>query len=100
MTTRAFVFLGDTLLLNADASRGSISVEALDIDGNPIEGFGRDTSVPLTTDNIRHALSWKGHKDVHQLQGRPLRLRFHLRQARIFSLTPKTQHIHHVRAYD
>ena len=100
MTTRTFLFLGDTLLLNADAAQGSIAVEALDADGQPIPGFGRDASVTLTTDNIRHPLAWKGHKDLHQLQGRPIRLRFHLKQARMFSLTPQTQHNHHVRAYD
>ena len=100
MMTRAFIFLGDTLLLNADASQGAITVEALDVDGEPIEGFARHASVPLTSDNIRHTLSWTGHPDLHQLQGRPVRLRFHLKRARIFSLTPKTRHIHYVRAYD
>jgi hypothetical protein len=100
MTTRAFIFLGDTLVLNADASQGSISVEALDVDGKPIDGFGLDTSIALTKDDIRHTLEWKGHKDLHQLQARPIRLRFHLKHARIYSLTPKTRHNHHVRAYD
>jgi len=100
MTTRPFVFLGDTLVLNADASKGSVSVEALGSDGKPIKGFTRDNSVKLTTDNIRHKLAWKGHKDLHQLQGRPIQLRFHLKQARIFSLTPRTRHTHYVRGYD
>ena len=100
MTTRPFVFLGDTLVLNADASRGSISVEAIDIDGKPIEDFGVDTSVKLTTDNIRHRLEWKGHEDLHQLQGRSIRLRLHLRRARVFSLTPQTRNDHYVRAYE
>ena len=100
MTTRPFVFLGDTLILNANASEGSISVEALDGDGKPIHGFGLDTSVTLTTDNIRHTLVWKGHKDLHQLQGRRIRLRFALKQAQVFSLTPKTRNTHYVRAYD
>ena len=100
MTTRPFLFLGDTLVLNADASQGSISIEALDGTGKPIKGFGRDNSVTLTTDSIRHTLAWKGHKDLHQLQGRPIRLRFYLKQARVFSLTPRTKHNHHIRAYD
>jgi hypothetical protein len=55
MTTRAFVFLGDTLVLNADASQGSVSVEALDLDGKPIDGFGIDASVTLTKDDIRQS---------------------------------------------
>ena len=100
MTTRAFVFLGDTLLLNADATGGAIAVEVLDRDGQPIDGFGRDEAMLVTSDSIRHPLAWKGHKDLHQLQGRPIRLRLHLRSARIFSLTPRTLHQHYVRAYD
>lgn len=100
MTTRSFVFLSDTLVLNADASEGTIIVEALDGEGNTIDGFGRETSIALTTDNVRHMLAWKGHDDLHQLQGQPIRLRFHLQRARVFSLTPRTQHNHHVRAYD
>ena len=58
------------------------------------------TSQPLTTANIRHALGWKGHKALHQLQGKPIRLRFHLKNARMFSLTPRTQKVHYIRSYD
>ena len=100
MTTRPFVFLGDTLVLNADAAGGSIRIEALDSKGTPLLGFGLETSIKLTTDDIRHRLAWEGHKDLHQLQGRPIRLRIHMKNARIFSLTPSTQHNHWVRAYD
>ena len=101
MTTRPFLFLGDTLLLNADASKGSVAVEALDAkSGKPIKGFELGKSVVLKKDKIRHALAWKGQKDLHQIQGRAIRLRFHLRQARMFSITPKTRNSHWVRAYD
>ena len=100
MTTRPFLFLGDGLDLNADAKGGQITVEALDADGKPLEGFGLATSQPLTTDNIRHALAWKGHKDLHQLQAKPIRLRFHLKNARMFSLTPRTQNAHYIRSYN
>ena len=100
MTTRPFVFLGDTLELNADAHKGSITVEALGPDGKPIKGFGRDNAIALTTDSVRHALAWKGHKDLHQLQGRPIRLRFHLKNSKLYSLTPRTRHAHYVPSYD
>ena len=100
MTTRPFLFLGDGLILNADARGGQITVEALDAAGKPLEGFGLASSRPLTSDNVRHALSWKGHKDLHQLQGKPIRLRFHLKNARMFSLTPRTQKVHYIRSYN
>lgn len=37
--TRPFIFLGDTMILNADASQGSITAEALDVDAKRIDGF-------------------------------------------------------------
>ena len=100
MTTRPFVFLGDTLELNADARGGSITVEARGSDGKVISGFGRDSSVPITSDNIRHVLAWKGHKDLHQLQGRPIRLTMYLTDASLFSMTPRNRHVHYLQAYD
>ncbi len=100
MTTRTFLFLGDGLVLNADAKDGQITVEALNADGKPIPGFGLETSQPVTTDNIRHSLAWKGHKDLHQLQGKPIRLRFHMKNARMFSLTPRTKSPHYIRSYN
>ena len=100
LTTRPFLFLGDALVLNADAKGGEIVVEALDSEGQPIKGFGRDEAIPVTSDSVRHSLRWKEQKDLHQLQGRPMRLRFHMRAARIFSFTPRTLHRHYVRAYE
>jgi len=100
MTTRALLFLGDGLVLNADAKGGQITVEALDADGKPIPGFGLEASQPLTTDSIRHSLAWKGHKDLHQLQGKPIRLRFHMKNARMFSLTPRTNTSHYIQSYN
>ena len=100
MTTRPFVFLGDTLELNVDASGGAIQVEALDPDGKPIDGFTRDKCVSITDDKVRRPLRWKGQKDLHQLQARPIRLRFHLKNAKLYSLTPRTRHDHYVPSYD
>jgi len=67
MLTRPFVFLGDTIGLNADSTGGSIEFEALDSDGKPIEGFTRDRCVQVASDNVHHHLSWQGHKDLHLL---------------------------------
>src|SRR5687767_9214228 len=60
LTTRPLVFLGDTLVVNANAAGGSLRVEALDGAGKPIAGFGADDCEPITTDSVRHVVAWKG----------------------------------------
>ena len=71
------------LEINADASKGQISVEVLTIDGKVQPGFSLDDCVPLTEDKIRHSVQWKSGKLVNAKQ--PLRLRFKLNKARIYS---------------
>ena len=51
-------------------------------------------------DAISHKLAWKGHRDLHQLQGRPIQLRFHLKNAKLYSITPGTRHTHYVPSYE
>ena len=100
LTTRALLFLGDTLEVNADAEGGSIRVEALDADGNVIDGFATDACTPLASDDVHHVLQWNGSDDCHLIQGRPIRLRFHLENARLFSFTPHIRQNHYVPSYD
>ena len=100
LTTRPIVFLGDTIVVNANAKGGSLVVEALDVKGRVIEGFSAGDCTPITTDSVRHVVTWKGHKDCHLLQGRPIRLRFHLENAKLFSFEPGIRHSHYLQSYD
>jgi len=100
MTTKKFVFIGDTLEVNANAKGGSIVVEALDADGKMIEGFSKADCQAITTDSVRHVLKWKGKKDCHLIQARPIRLRFHMKKAKLYSFTPRIRHKHYVQSYD
>ena len=100
MTTKKFVFIGDTLEVNANAKGGSIVVEALDADGKVIEGFSKAESQAMTTDNVRHVLKWKGKKDCHLIQAQPIRLRFHMKKAKLYSFTPRIRYKHYVQSYD
>ncbi len=83
LTTKPLVFIGDELEVNADAEGGSIQVAVLAPDGKVIEGFGQEDCKPLTTDEVRHVLEWNGNRDCHPIQGRPIRLRFHLDRAEL-----------------
>ena len=100
LTTRPLVFIGDALEVNVSAAGGSIAVEAVDLEGNPIEGFARADCEPFTGDAVRHVLAWKGSSDAHLLQARPIRLKFHLQDAKLFSFTPRILHAHYIASYE
>ena len=100
MTTKKFVFIGDTLEVNANATGGSIVVEAISADGKVIEGFSKKDSIPITTDSVRHVLKWKDNDDCHLIQARPIRLRFYLKKAKLYSFTPRIRQKHYVQSYD
>jgi len=100
MTTKTFVFIGDSLEVNANATGGSITVEALDAEGKIIEGFSKDDCEPITTDSVRHVVKWKDSDDCHLIQARPIKLRFYLKKAKLYSFTPRIRHKHYVPSYD
>jgi hypothetical protein len=100
LLTKPFVFLGDTLEINANAAGGSLVVEALDAAGKPIDGFSAADFIPLTTDSVRHVATWKGQSDSHLLQGRPIRLRFGIKSAKLYAFEPRILHNHYLQSYD
>jgi hypothetical protein len=100
LTTKPLVFLGDTLEVNADALGGSLTIEAIGADGQVIEGFGAADCAPITTDSVRHVVKWQDNLDCHQLQGRPIRLRFHLKNARLYAFESRIKHNHYLQSYD
>ncbi len=99
MTTRSLLFLGDTLVVNANATDGEIQVEAVDSGGNVIEGFSRADCAVITTDSVRHVVTWKENPDCHLLQGRPIQLRFYLARAKLYSLEATNRHNHYLQSY-
>ncbi|MEE3220501.1 MAG: hypothetical protein VX257_09575, partial [Planctomycetota bacterium] len=96
MTTRRFIVIGDTLVVNAKAGKGEIRVEAIDALGRVIEGFSKENCEPVTGDNIRHVVSWTGGSNCHPLQARPIKLKFHLKQAQLYSFEFQIRHNHYV----
>jgi len=57
-----------------------------DAEGRPIEGHALDDCTPMTGDEVCHVASWKGGGDVSRLPGKPVRLRFVMKDADIYSL--------------
>lgn len=84
--TREVRFDGRRLFLNADAEEGEIRVEVLERRGRTVlEGWSREQSQPWTGDQLRVEVRWQGQSTLEPLRGQTLRLRFHLRNADLYS---------------
>ena len=66
-----------------DAGAGSLAVEALTAAGEPLTGFTREDCQTVDTDGVRQTVRWNGNARLPV--GQPLRLRFHLQDARLYS---------------
>ena len=85
-TTPPLVFAGERLRLNAACQGlGEIWVEIRDAAGVPIPGFTRADAVSIDRNGTAQEVWWKGGPDVSSLAGRPVRLRFAMRSAKLFA---------------
>ena len=84
--TKPLVFEGDRLEINFSTSAGgSLRVEVQDTQGKPIPGFMLDDCHLQYGDQLDRIVSWKSGTDVSQLAGKPVRLRFELKDADLYS---------------
>ena len=87
LVTKPFVFKGKHLVMNYSTSgAGGVRVELQDAAGKPIEGYALADSPEIYGDAIEHVVSWKGGNDVAGLAGRPVRLRFVMRDADLYAI--------------
>jgi hypothetical protein len=87
MVTKPLIFAGRELVINyATSAAGSILVEIQDAKGQPIPGYALGECLPIIGDEIERAVSWQGGADVSSLAGRPVRLRFVMKDADLYSL--------------
>jgi hypothetical protein len=86
LRTRPLRFAGDRLAINyATLPQGQVRVAIEDAAGEPLEGFRLADCPAIRGDAIEHTVAWKGGTSVGRLAGRPVRLRFELRDADLFS---------------
>jgi hypothetical protein len=86
-TTRPLVVAGSRLELNyATSAAGSLQVEVQDEAGRPLPGFAAGDMPPLYGDEFGVTVRWKTGASLAALRGRPVRLRFLLRDADLFAL--------------
>lgn len=85
ITTRPLLFTGKHLFVNLDAKAGQLRAELLDANGQAIAPFTRENSVPITGDSTKQSVAWKGVEDLSAVANKPVRIRFHLKQGRLYA---------------
>ena len=86
LLTKPFSFTGKRLSLNfATSAAGSLHVELTDAQGNPLPGFSLAESDEHFGDSLDRTVSWTENTDVSFHAGKPVRLRFRLRDAELYA---------------
>jgi hypothetical protein len=84
--TNPFQLEGSNLQLNVDAGGGEVWVEVLDRDGNPQPGLSGEEAVRhKNLDQLHLVAAWKDGSNLEPLRDKVVRLRIHLRNARLYS---------------
>lgn len=87
MITKPLVFSGRRLILNySTAAAGSIRVEIQTTNGVPVAGYALADSPEQYGDEIEGIMRWKNGPDLGALAGTPVRLRFVMKDADLYSL--------------
>ena len=87
MITKLLKFTGKELEINySTAAAGSLKVEIQDEQGRPVPGFSLSDATEIIGDQIERVVTWKQGSDVRQLAGKPVRLRFVMKDAELYSL--------------
>ena len=87
LITPTLIFAGSQLSMNfASSAFGSLRVEIQDADGKPIPGFTLADSIELYGDTVARNALWKDNPDLGLHAGKPVRLRFVLRDADLYAM--------------
>jgi hypothetical protein len=85
--TQPLTFAGSTLEINYSTSAaGQVRVELQCTDGKVIPGFSLDNCEPIYGDHIARTVTWSSETDLGSLAGKPIRLRFEMSDADLYSL--------------
>ena len=60
-------------------------VEFLDENDKPISGFSKEDATPVNGNSVRIPIRWGDRAEVSTLAGEPVRLRFHMRDCKLYA---------------
>lgn len=84
--TKPLRFDGNEFVINMSTSAaGSIWVELQNEKGDPIEGYTMQDCDEIIGDQIERRVRWNGNTNLEALKGKPVRMRFILKDADIYS---------------
>ncbi|MDF1746387.1 MAG: hypothetical protein P1V19_22010, partial [Gimesia sp.] len=87
LLTKPIIFDGSQLSINFSTSAaGGIKVEIQDEAGKAIPGFSLADSQEQIGNEVNRIVTWKGGNDLNSLSGKPVRLRFVMKDADLYSL--------------
>jgi hypothetical protein len=85
--TRPLTFTGRKLVLNfSTGAAGSVRVEIQDADGHPLPGYTLADAAELIGDDTQRVVGWKSGPDLSNLAQHPIKLRFQMKDADLYSL--------------
>ena len=88
LITKPFIVQHPRLYLNAATwMKGSIRVEVLTRDWQPIPGFTEPEARTIQGDALDHPVRWSNKADLAALAGQEIRLKFYMTRARLHAMT-------------
>ena len=85
LLTKPFTCPGGRLSINAAARGGSVAVAVLDPGGTQVPGYSAQDCAVFDGDSVRHHVTWRDAAALDALAGQPIRLKFYLRTAKLYS---------------
>jgi hypothetical protein len=86
LVTKPVRFRGSKLSLNFSTSAaGRVRVELQGLDGKALAGFALSDCAELFGDSVDRKVTWTSGSELVRLAGQPVRLRFEMRDADVFS---------------
>jgi hypothetical protein len=86
IVTPLLTFAGSRLELNVDpGAGGSITVELLDENGQPVKEYTREDATPLFVNSVSLPVTWGANASVDKLAGKPIKIRFLMRDCKLYA---------------
>jgi hypothetical protein len=86
-STKPLLFTGREREMNFSTSvAGSVRIEIQDADRKPIPGYTLEDCPEIFGDHLERVVRWKNGTDVSHLAGKPVRLRFVMKDADLYSI--------------